>query len=209
MWKWLIGISAALTVTMGTAWAVSRQLSGLSRPSEVYVRNRVLYGPGGFRYLLTEDDLLWLARATWGEAATSVQGGAAVIWAMAQYHALIMGSGGRRPAFGTFAAMLRSYCQPINPIWASMEGSGCQRQPNRCTESHLARRRQITTASWESIPATVRQLVLDFARGQLPNPVPGAVDWNNLNWGDRSQIPVINVAGNYFGVGANRRMYQA
>jgi len=202
--KWIIGVTAALSAT--AIALVAR--AALKAKGNVYVRNRTIYGPGGFRYRLTNSDLLWLARAVWGEAGTQTTGGAAVIWAMAQYHATVMKRDGTRPAFSSLEALLRAYCQPINPMWASLDASGCQRRPSHCTERQLARRRQITNASWDQIPASVRSLVQRFAAGTLSNPVPGATDWGAFDWQARSQTRIVNIRGNRFGVGRDRRIYR-
>lgn len=178
----------------------------VTRSSNVSVSNGVLLGPGGFRYTLTEEDRLWLARATWGESGTHAQGNAAIVWAMAQYHALVIGSGGRRPAFSTLTGLLRAYCQPVNPKWATTEGSGCRQQPNLCTPADLERRARFTNASWGQIPSSVRGVVDRFFQGALDNPIPGLVDWNNRDWGADSQVPIINIARNRFGIGRSRRI---
>lgn len=206
--KWIIGTTVALGATV-LALAV-RAAARAGRDAGVRVRNQTIYGPGGFVYRLSDEDVLWLARAVWGESGE--RGGtpaAAVCWAMAQYHALVMPRGGRaRPFFSTFTELLRRYCQPINPIWASMSGSGCQRRPDHCTSRHLDRRAQITNASWDQIPRRVRETVLRFVQGSVSNPVPGCVDWAARDWGADSQIPLINIRGNYFGVGRARRLYR-
>ena len=205
--KFIIGAIAGLGTILATGVAIAATRGRRAR-SRVTVTNRVLYGPGGFSYQLTNDDLLWLARAVWGEADVNTRGGAAVIWAMAQYHALVIGAGNRRPAFSTLLGLLRAYCQPINPRWASPEAAGCVSRPAACTQRHLDRRARITNASWEQIPRSVRDLVVRFAAGQLDNPVPGAVDWADEDWSSRSSIPLINIEGNYFGVGRVRRLYE-
>lgn len=172
----------------------------------VVVRDRTIYGPDRFRYALSDDDMLWLARAVWGEAGGDTEGGKAVAWAMVQYHALVLGPGGRRPAFPTFTALLRAYCQPINPRWASHDAAGCRQNPERCTERHLARRRQVTNATWAEIPAGVQHIVEALADGALENPVPGMTDWAAYEWSRRSKVPLVTIGGNRFGVGRNRRL---
>lgn len=204
--KWIIGTAAALAAT-GIAFAV-RAATRAGRDAGVRIRNRVIYGPGGFVYHITDEDILWLARAIWGESGPrGGRPGAAVAWAMAQYHALVLSRQGDRPKFSTLTNLLRAYCQPINPIWASMSGRGCQRRPDHCTERHLRRRRQITNASWEQIPAPVRELVMRFVQGDVRNPVPGATDWAAYDWQRRSKVPLINISGNKFGIGRDRRIY--
>lgn len=200
--KWLFGLVAALGIT-GIAAATYAATRSLPR-SSVYIRNRTIYGPGGFQYYLTDDDLLWLARAVWGESGEHERDGAAVAWAMAQNHALLVGRS--RPRFSTFGALLRAYCQPINPRFATPTSSGCIERPSHCTERLLARRRMITNAPWSRIPQSVRDLVASFSRGTLENPVPGMTDWAAMNWQSRSQVPLIRIR-NYFGVGRDRRIY--
>ena len=204
--KWLIGIAVTAAVT--TLGVLALGGSRLTRRSSVYVQNRTLYGPGGFQYRLTDNDLLWLARAVWGEAGERPRGGAAVIWAMAQYHALVLGSGGSRPKFGSLTALLRAYCQPINPRWASTSASGCQDRPSACSAHLLERRARITNVGWGDIPSSVRGLVTQFSQGTLSNPVPGMTDWAAADWSSRSQVRLINISGNRFGVGRDRRLWQ-
>ena len=204
----LIGIiTGGLASVLGaTIYAVARLRRGGSS-SGVRVRHGVVYGPGDFVYTVTDEDKLWLARAVWGESGErGGRPGAAIAWAMLQYLALVVGRHGQRPAFSSLTRQLRSYCQPINPKWGSMSGSGCQRHPERCTEHMLARRRQITNAGWDRIPRAVRQVVEGVLAGNIENPVPGAVDWASYDWSG-SQIAMINVQGNKFGVGRSRHIY--
>jgi hypothetical protein len=208
---WIIGTTAALGATVLALLA--RTAFRRRQRSNVFIQNGVIHGPGGFRYRLTDQDLLWLARAIWGEADTHRENGAGVAWAMAQYYATVLNRRGGRPAFSTFTALLRAYCQPINPKWASRDASGCRRRPDHCTERHLAKRRRVTGASWSEIPSQVRQLVREFAAGQLPNPVPRMTDWAAHDWSSRSKVPLIfirtrGLRGNHFGIGKNRRLYR-
>jgi len=184
--------------------------SGGSTPSSsVYVRNRVIYGPGGFRYALTQDDLLWLGSALVGEAGTdNLTAWAAVAWATVQYHAIVLGSNGQRPVFSSFTSLLRAYCQPINPKWESASTSSCHQHPERCTEALIQRRAQIRSLAWERLPEGVRQTISSLGAGALTNPVPGMTDWAAFSWQARSQVRLINIRGNKFGVGLHRRLYR-
>jgi hypothetical protein len=178
--------------------------AGGSQPTAgtVTIRNRVVTGPTGATYTLTDDDLLWLARAVKGEAGTSARGGAAVAWAMAQnYMTTGPGSGPRFAALPTFTALLRGYCQPINPIWADVNAAGCRRNPAACTPNLIARRRAIATMPWSAIPQSIRDLVTSFATGTLPNPIPGLTDWATPRWGADN----IEIDGNFFGRKQPRR----
>jgi hypothetical protein len=170
--------------------------------SPVTIQNRVMRGPTGATYTLTDDDLLWLGRAIYGEAGTRQRGGAAVAWAMAQNYMMTGPGGGPRfAALPTFTALLRAYCQPINPAWMDPNGPKCQRNPAACTERHLARRRSISGMSWESLPQSVRNIVQAFAEGTLPNEVPGLTDWATPRWAADN----VEIDGNFFGAKQRRR----
>jgi hypothetical protein len=202
---WVVGGAVGLGLGL-IGWAAR----ATARPREaVYVRRRVIHGPGGFRYRLTDEDLLWLGRALVGEAGTNNPiGWAAIAWAMVQYHALVIGRRGRRPAFSSFTTMLREYCQPINPKWQSMDASGCRRRPEHCTRAHLQRRARIRSMQWGELPAGARETIARLVSGDLPNPVPGLVDWAATDWQSRSRVPLVDIRGNMFGVGRDRRLYQ-
>lgn len=206
--KWLIGIGAGL-ITTALGFAAWASFGGTQR-GPVSVRNRTLYGPGGLTYRLTDTDVLWLARAVWGEAGTrDTRNMAGVMWAMAQYHMTVIGRrSNQRPAFSSFTALLRAYCQPINPKWATLSSSGCRARPSHCGAAQIRRRAQITNASWEAIPLSVRDKVMSFIAGGVDNPVPGMVDWAaGASWQARSKVPLINIGGNMFGIGLTRRIF--
>ena len=132
-----------------------------------------MHGPGNRPYRLTNDDLLWLARATEGESS-SREGRQAVIWAIAQNHML---RGPNPPRISSFAELIRRYCQPVNPRWDDPSDQKCIEHPARCTPAHIARRRRIASMRWGEIDPEVRELVTLFSRGQLENTVPEMVDW--------------------------------
>jgi hypothetical protein len=190
------GDSKPVTPTMTTAPA----RPGTQERGRVYVERSTLHGPVGPPVVLTDTDMLWLARALYGEAGTgaSQEHYAAIVWALAQNMKLV-----RRPRlFTTFTAITRAYCQPVNPKWESLQSSGCVRRPDHCTEAHLARRRRIRTLQWSNIPANIRQVVDSFRAGTLSNPVPGLTDWKAGRW----EGATVNMQGNWFGVGQGRRL---
>lgn len=166
--------------------------------SGVTIENRVMRGPTGATYTLTDDDLLWLARAIKGEAGTHPEGGVAVAWALAQNFLMV---GRRPPRTATFTALIRAYCQPLSPQWADPNSEKCRSRPGMCTPDMIARRREHINMPWESIPRSVRDLVTRFAAGQVPNPIPGKMDWRNSQW----RADAINIGGNWFGRDPNRR----
>jgi hypothetical protein len=145
-----------------------------SGQSPVTISNRVMRGPTGATYTLTDDDLLWLARAIKGEAESSVPGGTAVAWALAQNFLLV---GRRPPRMTPFSLLIRRYCQPVNPAWADPNG-----------------------AKWSAIPASIRDIVQRFAAGTLPNPIPGMTDWATPRW----RADNVEIDGNFFGRNPNR-----
>lgn len=202
--KWFVGILSAATVT-AVAFAVRAAIRRLSIPgpgSRVFVDRGVLYGPGGVMTPITRTDLLWLGRAIVGETGgRSRVAGAAVTWALAQNLMLVIGTAGR-PRFSSFTAIVRAYCQPVNPAWATPGAGKCLQRPSACTESHIARRRRISSMTWSSLPAETVRVIEDFAAGGLENPVPGATDWAAYEYPGGT----MNIEGNWFGVSRSRRL---
>lgn len=129
----------------------------------------VIESQSGYRYQLTPNDLLWLGRAVQFEGG----GHEATIWTYAQRAALY------RTA--SLAQLLRNHSQPINPYWATAGEGGCARNPEMCTDRHIIRRLEARSTSWEHLRPEVRAKVLAFARAELDNPVPRAVDFASYN----------------------------
>lgn len=144
-----------------------------------------IVGKNGYRHELTWDEMLWLARMLVGEPG---RGGetewAALLWTYAS-----------RAVFKrsrNFTNLVRLHSQPINPRWAR-DGEFCRvggTHPRRrgkspqnfngmdpCSPERLDRRDRISNMSWEEIPQDRRDLLLRWARGQVPNPVPRSVDF--------------------------------
>lgn len=195
----------ALTARRGPFTATQRATMGRS----VYVRDGLLHGPGGATVEILHRDLLWLGRAltgevgTWGRTAAQLrEQRAAVVWALAQNLMLVVGSGNRRPRYDSLAEIALAYCQPINPRWASIDAPGCAQHPEACTSERLERRRQVRALSWEALPEGTREVLEDFADGNLPNPVPGLVDWHANGY----EGEVLTLGGNHFGVLPGRRL---
>jgi hypothetical protein len=117
----------------------------------------------GWQYQITPEDVLWLARSVECEGGNRV----ATMWTYAQRLASRRGS--------SLAALVRGHSQPVNPIWASMTGSGCVAHPDRCTAAQLARRAECASKAWDSL--TDHAQVLEFAQAGIPDPVPGATDF--------------------------------
>lgn len=135
------------------------------------MRSQIRYD--GRSYQLTELDIIWAARMVYGESGTNIVDGAAVLWTMTQRFAL-----GRWP---TFTALCQAYSQPINPRWAR-NGEFCRpggryHGQDNCSEARLRRRDSISNMPWDSIPLAVRTLVDTWSTGNLPNPVPRAIEF--------------------------------
>lgn len=189
-----------LTIGVGLAAGIYAFVRG--RANRVYVQGGQLKGPG-VTYVLTADDLLWLARAITGESGGA--GGtpdAAIAWAIAQNFVLVRGSGGARPRFPTFTACIRAYAQPVNAEWANAASAKCQATPSACTPERVARRQALQSTPFASLPAGARAVVSSFATGSLSNPVPGLVDWAAYTFPGAS----VQLGGNWFGVGESRRL---
>ncbi len=128
----------------------------------------------GWSYQITDDDVLWLARSAQYEGGTNT---AAVIWTYAQRLSLPS----VRSRYSTLASLVRAHSQPVNPKW-SRTGEFCApggryHGTEHCSENRLKRRDEAQTIPWESISERVRDLVVRFARADLPNPVPRSVEF--------------------------------
>lgn len=146
---------------------------------------------GSWRYEITWDDVLWAGRMITGEAgnenAASVEG-AAVLWCMTSLLALRRGS--------SYTSLIQRYSQPINPKWRAdgdfcvlggthpafrnnprPDGSRNYHGTDSCSPDRLARRDRIQGLSWEDLRGDVQDLVVRWARGQVQNPIPKAVEF--------------------------------
>lgn len=135
-----------------------------------------IHAPDGWSYRLTAEDVLWAARAALCEDS-SPEGTAAVLWTWTQRYALP----GFRDRFPTFRSLVRAHSQPVNPIWART-GSRCRpggayAGSTHCSETRLRRREACARRGWGDMPEPFVALVTRWAKGRLPNPVPGAVDF--------------------------------
>lgn len=130
----------------------------------------------GFVYDLTEDDLLWLARAAKYEGGNEI----ATIWTLAQRYVWLKEGGTR--GYPTFASMIRAFAQPINPKWMR-DGEFCRPGGtwyDRCNGSYCPceeRRLDVRDrAVADPVPGQL-ELVHRWANGNIPNPVPRAINY--------------------------------
>lgn len=140
-----------------------------------------LRAQGAAPYQLTGNDVIWAARSALYEGGDV----AATLWTLTQRY-----MGAARRQYPTFAAFVQAFSQPVNPLYAR-GGAYCARGGRAygtywCSEDLLRRRDAARHASW--IDLILRndvgaQTVLDWANGELPNPVPRAV-----NFADRATV---------------------
>lgn len=155
---------------------------------------------GGWRYELTWDDMLWFARMLNAEpnAGAPKLEWDALLWHYAQRHAWknqknqIVSSGPMR-GYNLFTAAIRLHSQPINPLWAR-GGSMCQPGgrgygQDRCSERAFLRREEKTNIEWDEIREDIKVRLLQWARGDVNNPIPGYIDF--AQYGARSSANLI------------------
>ena len=151
----------------------------------------------GFRYQITEEDVLWAARAAQceggGEASHK-----ATLWTWTARFTLP----NYRRRFRTLASLIRAHSQPVNPIW-TRTGSKCApggryHGTDYCSASKLRRREACASRAWDSIAPGIREAVTKWATAKLPNPVPKAVDFASSSIGhsaDDIEIARFSVPG--------------
>jgi hypothetical protein len=153
-----------------------------------YFLYRYLYPSGqidfnGRRWQITPSDKIWLARMAYGEAGSDIVGGAAVLWAVASRWVTKS-----RFQNMTFVELMRNFSTPVMFDCRSGNADYCQR---------------ISSLSWDEIPIGVRNLVQDFVKGRVTNPVNGynnfaaqrAIAASSLV---ASELPPVTVGGNTF-----------
>ena len=125
----------------------------------------------GYSYQITPDDVLWLARSVQFEAGNY----AATAWTYAQRMAMSRSR--------SLKGMVQAHSQPINPIWRR-DGSKCRpggtyHGRDECSESRLTARDRAASLPWSQVRPGVREVIVKFVTGQLPNPVPRAANFAN------------------------------
>lgn len=130
---------------------------------------------GTRRYQITWDDLLWAGRMVSGESGGSREDAKHVLWCMTQRLAA------SNNARGSFTRLIQAYSQPINPAWLA-EGEFCRvggrnHDDDSCGSGPLARRQQIQSMTWEQISSEMQDIVVGWARQEVPNGVPKAEEF--------------------------------
>ena len=142
-----------------------------------------------FRYAFTAEDALWLARFVIGEAGGRDDAGSrAVIWAMFNRYALFTST-----RYRTFSSFLRAYSTPLQPILNSggaaarhyrsadfvRTGGNYTGKYAHVPRGQLGRYLRLQATPWSSLKASARALAERALRGQIPNPIGNASDFEN------------------------------
>lgn len=128
----------------------------------------------GTRYRLTDEDMIWTARAV------VYEGGPAdvTLWTLVQRFSQLRGT------YSSFAGFVQAFSQPVNPAWSRTgrfcRPGGAYANGPYCSEAKLQRRQAASTSDWYDLeqldPAAV-QTTIDWGLGLVPNPVPGATNF--------------------------------
>lgn len=159
---------------------------------------------------ITDEDVLWLARSLGGETDRSEEGRAAAAWAMTQRMVWSRDQG------HTTTAGMRCSQAPtgrgipeLEPVHRELDLTGMVRcfssvvnsyQTDRVPERQ-ARRRFWISATPEQIEQRspgAMNFSLRFARGQVPNPVPGAADFDAPDEVPAGAVVLYRIGGNAF-----------
>jgi len=207
----VLGFGAVMVM----GYAVYRLIQGYRalRNQGVEIVSGSIYFPGVNPYVITQDDMLWMARSIWGEVnrdpsawgrADVQNGAAAVLWAYANHYLTV---GQKRSIFPTLGTFIQYYSQPINPRWVDPAGSKCQSAPHMCTASRVAFRRALRAKPWNELPLELRSLVERFVQGRVPNPIGTRTDFR-AEGTNYTPLDRMVVAGNVFGTASNARARQ-
>lgn len=123
---------------------------------------------------LTEEDLVTAGKLVQFEGGRNdaIQA-AAIVWTVA------VRTGWMK--YGSFTEMAYDFAQPINPRWR--EGGefcgpgGRYEGTDHCSPERIARRAQAASIEWGALSPVAQATATAFVKGQLRNPVPGAVDF--------------------------------
>jgi len=102
-------------------------------------------------YSLTDSDVLWLARAFVGEAGKDVTEREASALFYCWMDRFLLVNAKWLQSGWSFEQLLRAHSQPINPKWIDPSDTLCQKYPNQCTPSAIARRQYISTLSIDKL----------------------------------------------------------
>ena len=194
------GISTAPTTYVSTSISTSLSIDTSQLAGEIPVNPGRLIFPNGSAYQITREDVLWLGRMVEYEGGrSSAEHAAEILWVVAQRFYWL-------PAYrhGTFTRAARAFSQPINPIW-QRDGDRCRpggRYTNteHCEPERLARRDEAVRRTWDSLSSITKRVTEAFVTGQLPNHIPGILNFDS-NYGCDRGSGLIFVRNGYPGEG--------
>jgi hypothetical protein len=199
-WSWKHWTVAAAS-GFGLLWLLRGRASASARPPESFTPCTLLYDGG--EYATTWGDWLWMARACSGESGSLV-GQEAVAWCLLQRKA----ARAQRGRSETLTGLIRSFSQPVNPIWSAHDACSsdgtrgcCGSTIEACTPSRIAHRLEVQSRTWswleQNTPELYRSILL-LAEGRRPprNPVLGYTNFAQCGSFDDSGS--LSVGGNCF-----------
>jgi len=131
-------------------------------------------------YVLTDEDVLWLARALGGEFDQDEETAAWHAWSwMDRFHLWRYSD----QHFKKFYELVRAHSKPVNPQWLTPGQGQCADHPNDCDPDEIKRRTYWTSRTQAQLEEMgLWQLAKKFQNGDLPRPVDEpipdfAADW--------------------------------
>jgi hypothetical protein len=172
-----------------------------------------VYFVGPFRsYRMTDEDILWLARALAGEGGektTSRDIHAAIAWGM--MNRLLLKRGFAEGS-KSYSWMAQWFNQSLSPKWLR-DGEACAKADAKtkelyCTEAKFQRREKMRSRTFADLNPAIVQSAQDFAAGNLlpPDVVLALEKWRISDWAaasrpdhpDQRWPHGINVGNNWF-----------
>jgi hypothetical protein len=131
-------------------------------------------------YVMTDDDVLWLARALGGEAKQDEKSAAWHAWSwMDRFHLWKYSD----THFKEFWELIRAHSKAVNPKWMTPGRDKCADRPQDCEPDKIKYREYWCSLTPEQLQeAGLWQLAKSFQEGKLPRPtgepIPDfAADW--------------------------------
>lgn len=152
---------------------------------------------GNGDYAITSRDVVWLARALWGECGRWAREQAYYAVAFCILQRFMRWPRGRE-LWNTWAAFIQAYSQPVNRKWAYPTDSRIAKYPKECSPERIARRRLIRRTPWDRLPRRCRRAAERVAMGLVSSPVPDAVDFGTRALCSKLGLEGVTIGGNTF-----------
>jgi len=153
----------------------------------------VVTRPGiAFDYRITPDDVLWTARMIEGEAGGRPDAdNYAVVWAMLNRFALLTNRKRLKNGYDTFAAFIRRYSTPLQPVLSYGSAKHHYRKPDfvkvggsyeedpAVPRGQLRKHVELQRKCWGQLRTGARQAARLVMSGGAPNPIGLATEFAN------------------------------